>query len=84
MNGSHDVNDLLQAAQMFVHDLPNDNGMVPSADLARDLLEHRPVTTFLQTNLVSVDGSVMGTVKDPNLVNPWGMSDTTARPAWTP
>ena len=83
MNGLHDVNDLLQGAQMFVQDLLDDHGMVRLTDLARDLLEHRPVTTFLQTNLVSVDGSVMGTVTDPNLVNPWGMSDTgTGSPIW--
>jgi uncharacterized protein (TIGR03118 family) len=83
MNGLHDANDLLKGAQMFVQDLLDDRGAVPMADLEKDLLEHRPVTTFLQTNLVSVDGSVMGTVKDPNLVNPWGMSDTAGgSPIW--
>jgi uncharacterized protein (TIGR03118 family) len=67
--GLHDARDLLQ-------DPTNDPGMVPMADLEDDLRDHRPVTTFLQTDLVSTDGSVMGTVRDPNLVNPWGMSDT--------
>jgi uncharacterized protein (TIGR03118 family) len=83
MNGLHDANDLLQGTQMFMQDQLDDRGMVPMADLENDLREHRPVTTFLQTNLVSVDGSVTGTVTDPNLVNPWGMSDSgTGSPIW--
>jgi uncharacterized protein (TIGR03118 family) len=73
---SHDVRDLLQ-------DQPDDSGMVPLADLEDDLRNQRPVTAFLQTNLVSSDGSVAGIVKDPNLVNPWGMSDTAGgSPIW--
>jgi len=33
---------------MFVQDLLDDRGAVPMADLEKDLLEHRPVTTFLR------------------------------------
>ena len=81
MLGSHDGHDLLQAAQMAMEDTPDEAGQVPTQDLEHDLREHRPVTTFLQTNLV-VRGSVAATGTDPNLVNPWGMSSTPASPIW--
>jgi uncharacterized protein (TIGR03118 family) len=50
----------------------DDFAQVPMRDLEEDLREHRPVTTFLQTDLVSATA----TVTDANLINPWGMSDT--------
>jgi uncharacterized protein (TIGR03118 family) len=38
-------------------------------------------TTFAQTNLVS-DGAVPGTLVDPDLKNPWGISAGPATPMW--
>ena len=38
-------------------------------------------TTFTQTNLVS-DGSVPAQQIDPNLINPWGVSDSSTSPFW--
>jgi len=34
-----------------------------------------PTPSFIQTNLIS-DGSVIAAVTDPNLVNPWGVAET--------
>jgi uncharacterized protein (TIGR03118 family) len=38
--------------------------------------------TYIQTNLVSDDASVSGTIIDPNLINPWGMAASSASPFW--
>jgi uncharacterized protein (TIGR03118 family) len=73
-----DVNDLFQAVPMFV---PDDPGQVRLVDLENDLRDNRPVTTFLQTNLVS-DVSGTAPVTDPNLIDPRGMSSTPASPIW--
>ena len=47
----------------------NDPGQVRMADLEKELHNHRPVTSFLRTDLVT-------DATDPNLINPWGMSDS--------
>ena len=54
--------------------------MVSTQDMMNGL--NAPTTpTFIQTNLVS-DGSVPATKSDPNLVNPWGISFSSASPFW--
>ena len=40
-----------------------------------------PATAFLQTNLVS-DLPGVAQVQDPNLVNPWGISESAGSPFW--
>ena len=39
-------------------------------------------TTFVQTNLVSDQASVMAKTTDPDLVNPWGIVHTATSPWW--
>jgi uncharacterized protein (TIGR03118 family) len=39
------------------------------------------ISPYIQTNLVS-DGVVPGTVTDPNLKNPWGVSESATSPLW--
>jgi hypothetical protein len=75
----HEAQNLLRDAADFLQDLPD--GRVPLTDLVKELLHHRPETTFLQTNLVS-DGFVPAVQTDPNLINPWGMSSSTTSPIW--
>lgn len=40
------------------------------------------LNAYVQRNLVSDDGSVPGTVTDPNLINPWGIAFSPFGPVW--
>ena len=52
------------------------------AGIALGLALSLPVSArYVQVNLVS-DGSVPGTVKDVNLVNPWGIASSPSGPFW--
>ena len=55
----------------------------PSARLTVEALEARCLlsTNVLQTNLVS-DLPGVAAVQDPNLVNPWGISESSMSPIW--
>ena len=75
--GSRGANSLIENGSMLMPaQEDNDPGQVRMADLERELCNHRPVTSFLRTDLVT-------DAKDPNLINPWGMSDSgTGSPIW--
>ena len=55
----------------------------PSARLAVEALEARCLLSanVLQTNLVS-DLPGVAAVQDPNLVNPWGIAESSTSPIW--
>ena len=52
-----------------------------SAPAASASTRHRNITTYQQVNLVS-DQPGMAALTDPNLVNPWGMSQGPTTPVW--
>ena len=53
------------------------------AGIALGLALAGPVSArYIQTNLVSDNGSIPGTVTDPHLVNPWGMAASSTGPFW--
>src|SRR5271163_4476545 len=52
-------------------------GLVLSAAMANAA----PVAPYFQTNLVS-DISGLAPVTDPNLMNPWGVSESATSPLW--
>lgn len=54
---------------------------VPLADIER-FLNHKEQMTFTVTNLVGSDPTVAADQTDPNLVNPWGISDSPTGPFW--
>jgi uncharacterized protein (TIGR03118 family) len=54
---------------------------VPLSDIAT-FLHHRMHMTFAVTNLVGSDSSVSAAQTDPNLVNPWGLSESPTGPFW--
>ncbi len=54
---------------------------VPLADIER-FLNHKEQMTFTVTNLVGSDPTVAAEQTDPNLVNPWGISDSPTGPFW--
>jgi uncharacterized protein (TIGR03118 family) len=56
-------------------------GRVPLADIGA-FLHHRMQMTFTVTNLVGSDPSVSAVQTDPNLVNPWGLSESPTSPFW--
>jgi uncharacterized protein (TIGR03118 family) len=57
--------------------------LFPSVRLQLEVLEDRSLLSanVLQTNLVS-DLPGVATVTDPNLVNPWGISESSGSPFW--
>jgi uncharacterized protein (TIGR03118 family) len=54
---------------------------VPLADIER-FLDHKEQMTFTVTNLVGSDSTVSAPQTDPNLVNPWGISEPPTGPFW--
>ncbi len=55
--------------------------LVSFAMIGSVLCPQAQAQTYVQTNLVS-NGTVAGTVTDPNLVGAWGMSYSTGSPIW--
>ncbi|MDR3531505.1 MAG: TIGR03118 family protein [Rhodopila sp.] len=55
---------------------------VPESDVGR-FLHHKAKMTFTVTKLVGSDPSVGAAQTDPNLLNPWGISDSPTSPLWT-
>src|SRR5258708_772275 len=56
-------------------------GRVPLADIGA-FLHHRMQMTFTVTILVGWDPSVSAVQPAPNLVNPWGLSESPTSPFW--
>jgi uncharacterized protein (TIGR03118 family) len=56
-------------------------GRVPLADIGA-FLHHRMQMAFTVTNLVGSDPSVSAVQTDPNMVNPWGLSESPTGPFW--
>jgi len=54
---------------------------VPLPDICRHM-HHKPTMTFTVTNLVGSDSTVGAAQTDPNLVNPWGISESPSGPFW--
>src|SRR3984957_418380 len=54
---------------------------VPPADIGHHL-HHRPMMSFTVNNLVGSDATVGATQIDPNLINPWGISESSTSPFW--
>jgi uncharacterized protein (TIGR03118 family) len=54
---------------------------VPSANIGH-FLHHRHMMTFTVDNLVGSDPSVGAAQIDPNLINPWGLSESPTSPFW--
>lgn len=54
---------------------------VSAADIGR-ILHHKGGTTFTESKLVGSDATVGAEQTDPNLVNPWGISESATGPFW--
>jgi uncharacterized protein (TIGR03118 family) len=54
---------------------------VESSDISR-FLHHKTRMTFTETKLVGSDSTVGAAQIDPNLINPWGMSESSTSPFW--
>jgi uncharacterized protein (TIGR03118 family) len=54
---------------------------VPLADIGQ-FLHHRHMMSFTVNNLVGSDASVGAAQIDPNLINPWGLSESATSPFW--
>jgi uncharacterized protein (TIGR03118 family) len=65
------------ASQSQAEDLTH----VPSTEVAR-FLRHQVKMTFTVNNLVGSDPSVGAAQIDPNLLNPWGISESPTSPFW--
>ncbi|MDB5403928.1 MAG: hypothetical protein JWQ55_5946 [Rhodopila sp.] len=70
-SASHDL-DALQSGD-FDH--------VSAADVSR-FLHHKAMMTFTVNNLVGSDPTVGAAQTDPNLLNPWGLSESPTSPFW--
>ncbi|HEY4041086.1 MAG TPA: TIGR03118 family protein [Rhodopila sp.] len=57
------------------------NPQVPPSDIGPSL-HHRMRMTFTETDLVGSDPTVGAEQTDPNLVNPWGLSESPTSPFW--
>src|SRR5271157_1974127 len=58
-----------------------DSTHVESSDISQ-LLHHKTRMTFTETKLVGSDPTLGAAHIDPNLINPWGMSESTTSPFW--
>ena len=58
-----------------------DSTHVPLLDIGR-FLHHRTQMTFTKNKLVGSDPSVGAAQTDPNLINPWGVSESPTSPFW--
>jgi uncharacterized protein (TIGR03118 family) len=54
---------------------------VSPADIGHHL-HHRPMMSFTVNNLVGSDATVGAAQIDPNLINPWGISESSTSPFW--
>src|ERR1700722_942839 len=54
---------------------------VSLSDIGR-FLHHRTQMTFTENKLVGSDPSVGAAQTDPNLLNPWGVSESATSPFW--
>src|SRR5271157_1175499 len=66
------------------HSIEASNGdytHVESSDISQ-LLHHKTRMTFTETKLVGSDPTLGAAHIDPNLINPWGMSESTTSPFW--
>ncbi len=64
-------------ALSFTHDL----GYVSAGDISH-VLHHKQRMTFTENKLVGSDPSVGAAQTDPNLINPWGISESASGPFW--
>src|ERR1700687_4525895 len=58
-----------------------DSSHVPLCEIGH-FLHHRMQMTFTVNDLVGSDPSVAAEQTDPNLVNPWGLSESPTSPFW--
>jgi hypothetical protein len=61
--------------------LTRDFSRVPLADMG-EFLHHRTQMTFTENKLVGSDPSAGAAQTDPNLINPWGVSESATSPFW--
>jgi uncharacterized protein (TIGR03118 family) len=66
---------------MGSHTTSDDSDQVSLSDIGR-FLHHNGATTFTEDKLVGSDPSVGAAQTDPNLVNPWGVSESPTGPLW--
>src|SRR6202046_564966 len=64
-----------------IESLARQFSQVPLSEIGR-FLHHRMHMTFTVTNLVGSDPSVGAEQTDPNLINPWGLTESPTSPFW--
>src|SRR5689334_6311043 len=63
------------------YSMSGDDTQVSESDMQKHL-HHRTRMTFTETKLVGSDPSVGAAKTDPNLINPWGISEGPTTPFW--
>jgi uncharacterized protein (TIGR03118 family) len=72
-------------ANKFPYDVDNQQLQMlaqVSSEAISHLLHHKPTMTFTVNDLVGSDPSLGAAQTDPNLINPWGVSESPTSPFW--